>query len=377
MTSTLENINTTLTVRADALSAILEIYDNYDFDARTLATISSALARLREAMTNYELASLPYLFEYYANKSSPTKRAKISRRYMNFIIAEGVIDTMRSVFDVCTQLQAEYTVEPERVKELSAAFAKSHIAIVFTNDTSNNCHCGTKFSLESKTSENVCRSCGVTETLRGMCFEDNYASAGMTGRSRHGRYDTNKHCKSTLDKIQGRERVQIPPDVISRLQRYIAKNRTMIEHISCASIRQYLKTLGLSKFNEHIPLIWSMITENTLEQLTEDELSTFYTNFAQIIQIYNKVKPQSKSNCPYYPYFIYKILELQLTGVRNKRRRTRILSCIHLQSRETLIENDRTWRSIVKIMCARQKNSGRTRLRPGQIKWRYIPTKAR
>ena len=370
MTSTLENINTNITARGEALFAILQIYNEYDFDNVTVQLVQSNINILATTTVNYELMSLQFLCDYYANKTNPSARASICRKYMNYIIADGVIDSLRLIYEACLHLQRLYTVDAAlQVKRLFAIYNKSHISIVFTSGVNNVCMCGSQFALELKTSEHVCRVCGITEKLRGMSFEDSHVNSGMTGRSGHGRYDTNKHCKATLDKIQARERVQIPQNVIDRVKRHITKNRIMNAHITCASMRRYLKTLGLSKYNEHIPLLWSIITGNQLVQLTEDEQTTFYSSFAQIIQIYNVVKPAGKSNCPYYPYFIYKILELQLSTARNRRRKRKILSCIHLQSRETLIENDRIWRRIVKVMQARSRDK--------KAGWRYIPTKPR
>ena len=57
----------------------------------------------------------------------------------------------------------------------------------------------------------------------------------------------------------------------------------------------------------------------------------------------SKIKPQKKTNCPYHPYFIYKIIEQIINKDSDKIKKAQILSCIHLQSRETLIQNDLIW----------------------------------
>ena len=49
-----------------------------------------------------------------------------------------------------------------------------------------------------------------------------------------------------------------------------------------------------------------------------------------------------RQNKPYYPYFIYKILENMFC----KSSKIRILECIHLQSRETVIDNDLIYEKI-------------------------------
>ncbi len=64
--------------------------------------------------------------------------------------------------------------------------------------------------------------------------------------------------------------------------------------------------------------------------------------FTKIIKAHEEIKPDNKTNVSYHPYFIYKIIEHMMRN--NKRRRNGILSCIHLQSRETLIDNDKMWK---------------------------------
>ena len=55
----------------------------------------------------------------------------------------------------------------------------------------------------------------------------------------------------------------------------------------------------------------------------------------------------NKTNTIYYPYIIYKILEAILSSGNRK---YLILECIHLQSRETLIVNDKIWEKICKYI---------------------------
>ena len=57
------------------------------------------------------------------------------------------------------------------------------------------------------------------------------------------------------------------------------------------------------------------------------------------------IKPKEKSNSLYYPFLIYKIIDLIIKDNHKKRE---LLSCIHLQSYETLIDNDKIWLQICK-----------------------------
>jgi hypothetical protein len=116
-----------------------------------------------------------------------------------------------------------------------------------------------------------------------------------------------------------------------------------VDRINCEVVRSYLKQLKVTHYNNHIPLIRKIITGQEPPQFTDHELRLLYMYFSKVIQIFNQIKGTTKSNCPYHPYFIYKIVEQLLKEPRDKSRKREILSCIHLQSRETLIENDKTW----------------------------------
>ena len=70
--------------------------------------------------------------------------------------------------------------------------------------------------------------------------------------------------------------------------------------------------------------------------------------FDKVIRIFDEIKPPEKTNCPYHPYFIYKIIEQILNKDSDRIRKQQILNCIHLQSRETLVDNDRIFNRYVK-----------------------------
>ena len=90
-----------------------------------------------------------------------------------------------------------------------------------------------------------------------------------------------------------------------------------------------------------------MITGIVPPQLTQRELRKLYNLFDKSVSGFNIIKPITKSNTMYYPYIIYKILEIIISDSSRKRK---ILECIHLQSRDTLIANDTLWEKICKTI---------------------------
>ncbi len=73
--------------------------------------------------------------------------------------------------------------------------------------------------------------------------------------------------------------------------------------------------------------------------------------FNKAMRLYDIVVPGG-GNKPYYPYFIYKIMEYEF---RNKPEKLRLLDFIHLQSRETVIKNDKLFKRMCELA---DKNDG-------------------
>jgi hypothetical protein len=206
--------------------------------------------------------------------------------------------------------------------------------------------CKVKMKIVSSESSLLCPDCGNVKHLYGTVFEDKQFYYQEGQRTKHGSYDPSKHCKFWVEAIQARENKEIPHHIIQTVKKYIVDNRIYnINNISCFAIRKILSRTRNSKYNEHIPLIRKMITGISPPQLTDNELQLINLYFDKVIKIFNRTKPSDKINCPHHPYFIYKIIE-HILKKSQPERLYNILSCIHLQSRDTLIKNDKIWKDI-------------------------------
>jgi len=213
--------------------------------------------------------------------------------------------------------------------------------------------CNIMMKVEAKTSEIVCdRGCGYTQILSGVIFEEVQFYFQEGQRSKHGHYDPTKHCKFWIDRIQAKEPTKIKAEVLNYIVSCIKRDGIIDrDTLTCEEIRSYLRDHpGYSTYNEHVPLIRYRITGKMPSQLTYKELSLIYMYFKRCLSIiYNLVKfVRQFNNCPYHPYFIYKIIEniLPEDTVSQRARKQEILQGIHLQSRETLIKNDNIWEII-------------------------------
>jgi hypothetical protein len=208
------------------------------------------------------------------------------------------------------------------------------------------CQCGNKMAIQSNTSELLCIKCGFVHTLIGSVFEDSQFFNQEGNRYKHGSYDPNRHCKFWIERIQAKENTVIDQSLIDKIEKCIKKDKIEnIKNISVKQFRLYLKQTNLSRLNDHIPLIKKIITGYIPPQLTHNELHLLFNYFDKATKTYESIKPSSKKNSLYYPFLIYKILEII---IEDEGRKLGLLGCIHLQSYETLIDNDKIWASICK-----------------------------
>lgn len=207
--------------------------------------------------------------------------------------------------------------------------------------------CDVKMIVKINTSELTCPSCGDITTLIGTVFEDSQFYSQEGQRFKHGSYNPMRHCKSWIESIQAKDKGNIDEDVIQKIKDKIKKNRIInVNNITIDQYRKYLKELKLTSYNNNITLIRKQITGISPPQLTHDETTMLYNYFDKSIKTYNMIKSQEKRNSLFFPYFIFKCLELI---IKDSNKKKELLNCIHLQEKNTLIDNDKYWLKICEI----------------------------
>ena len=282
------------------------------------------------------------------NDDSDNKKKKKYLIYIKFINKENFLGKLNRIYSKCIKLNKNYIITDSKLKQFFNNFDKINININYeeTNSTLKCNSCNDEMIISTRMSEKICNTCGFTEPLFGVISNEEqiYGGNNEAQKPKHGKYDPTKHCKYWLDCIQAEEKREIPEKLINKLLFRIKQDDQIISNISCEMYRKYLKDIGQTRFNDHVPLIRKLISGISPPQLTDTEKKLVSIYFTKIVHIFNRIKPNinsnNKSNCPYHPYFIYKIIEHLLKDNNQKIRKKEILSCIHLQSRETLIDND-------------------------------------
>lgn len=209
------------------------------------------------------------------------------------------------------------------------------------------CECGNVMQVMSESSELVCDSCGYLYELKGTVFSDCQFYSQESIRYKHAGYEPSKHVKSWLERIQARETNTISDQQLMKIEACIKRDGIANKkRLSIEQLRRYLKDTGLTELNEHVALIKKLITGIAPPQLIYSETQDITNSFAKAVKAYNIIRPSNKSNLLYYPFITYKLIEMHVSD-RNKRKN--LLSFIHLQGTQTLIQNDTIWAQICDI----------------------------
>lgn len=355
MSLTVDNYNNIILLKLGYLSEIVNIYNTCEFDGISPRVILDVKKNIYDTKYDYESGSINILAQYYSSQDV-SQRSIIYRKYINFLNQDNVVGKINHAHIFCKRIYNSYDLdEEEDIKLLLAKFnyhALDAGALACEADVRERCSCGGSFVKQSNTSETLCHICGRTEKMPGVVMlDDTYFYLNQeNNRNKHSGYDPTKHCKFWVDRILARENTEIPEKLITRIKECIRRDNIYKNRLTCDIIREYLKDLKYSKYNNHVPLIKKIITNVEPPQLTDYEMKILFAKFSKVIQIYNKIKPDNMQNCKYHPFFIYKILEQIINRAEDAYRKSELLASIHTQSSETLIVNDTIWQSICEVL---------------------------
>lgn len=330
------------------------IYNSKIFNNEIIGIIdNSDILELRDIYYKCHYTYQKYKVNSSNGKNNRTK--KIYENYILFISKCNIIDSVDKFVDFMHNFVKVYSIDKyssynnaKDIKDLLMCISKyKNIYVPLSKNVEeiyDVCECGTKMSIQPNTSELLCVRCGYIISLIGSVTEESQLFAQEGNRVAHGSYDPTRHCKFWIERIQAKESTVIPEQYLEKIKKSIKKDK--IENLKSITVKQfraYLKQNNLSKLNDHIPLIKKIITGHIPPQLNHSEQQLLFIYFDKATKTYESIKPPNKKNSLYYPFLIYKILDLI---IKDDSKKSGLLGCIHLQSYETLIDNDKIWKKI-------------------------------
>lgn len=394
----------------------MTIKNNRSTKSKNQEKIDSLVIDIARLKVIYNTGVTPILAKYY----NTSETYELHRQYKTFVASENVLDKMDWVMheiqslvqslnktkfnlfsknhvheealvyceagmdNVMQALQELIENEPDRVTEVNVYTnfydvvqnyveqyeqIKPHMSI--EREIIDVCDlCNGKMTIFQDTSELRCDVCGNIMTLEGTVFEDNQFYTQQGQCTKHKKYDARRHCKKWMDQNQAKENKTFPQEDVDAInekaQAYYTRNGKLrsMRGLKCKQLREWLKELGLTKYNQNTPLLRKIITSQNGKavippQLKYDEEQKILALFSRAMDVYDQLMEEKitdtskkrRNNKPYYPYVLFKILCIVLKpGARLRG----LIECIHLQSDTTLKNHDIVWKQI----CQRLQDEG-------------------
>ncbi len=191
-----------------------------------------------------------------------------------------------------------------------------------------------------------CADCCMAHA--GRCVNDRsdgVCSVPTSHRKRHGSYDRGRHCRVALKKILTEITFSLPSAEERRIRDWFRQYpNNDITKVSCKTLRLALRDTRLTKYNMYIPYIRKILTGNTPLRISQEEQDIICKRAEAAFMILK----DPYGNMPFYQYLVYKVVDLLYAN--DKARHDSILSCIHLQRKETTVKNDSKWRRACNLL---------------------------
>ena len=260
---------------------------------------------------------------------------------------EPDINLCKSINDTCEGTMMNFITKTEG-KQNKRLFDKfNHIVYnttdkydAETTDQSYYCNrCNNIKVLVQNESNLVCEYCGDVEyfldnTHTSVTYEQ---EVNTESNINHGIYKRMSHFSDILSNCQAKNNVSIPEPIIEQIKGEFSKQKVV--KITFTKIKPVLKKLGLSKYYEQIPKIYSIVSNEDVLQIPQDVEENLKLMFRMIQDPFEKHKPKTRSNFLSYSYCFFQLLTLL------EQNQYRVLFPL-LKSREKIREQDKIWKDI-------------------------------
>jgi hypothetical protein len=157
----------------------------------------------------------------------------------------------------------------------------------------------------------VCRICGESQTILVESDIPNYKEECNDTKT-YVAYKTMNHFNEWLNKIQGKEVIELSDEVCEKIKKEINKynlNGSLL-NITPQNMREILNKLGLNKYYDDIPYIIFKTTGKEPPQISREKEEKLRQMFREVQEPFKIYKPKDRRNLISYSYIIYKLCEL-------------------------------------------------------------------
>jgi hypothetical protein len=278
----------------------------------------------------YILYTHDILADYFSGKNC-LKKTEIRKKYIRAVVDSNVAIDPKLKSTLVSELYRDYhTRHAHRDNEFSSFIQKSGVedgteeSLDDKNDCDNDNGCdderdcdddlcrGCKSLSTFVTYESfrVCTNCGLSLFEMNIQESPGYKEMENYEYRPYFRYKKSSHLNTHLAKLQAKEKVDIPQEVIQGVMKEISKHRLDPKKINQTKVREFLKKLGFTKYYSNSIYIINIINGKeppTLSPQMEDRIRFM---FDMVQPVFQKYKPDKRKNFISYPYTIYKLCQL-------------------------------------------------------------------
>lgn len=343
MTKPIEIIHQNFECKLETLREILALVAKYEIDD----TVTAIAATLDEVSREYKEQTLEIRCDYFSTANLKTKCQAVDR-YMQIIVGKNFITKMNIVYSALVHLQRE---DDTRLALLFRRYQNTPINTDIKKLDYKVCpNCYSRMNLDGPRSELRCTKCNFILLLKGMMYDESHMYSNDWSLAKRGAYETSRHCRYHLERVLAIKNPNIPDTVIGpggKIDKWLERNGfKFLKLVSCNDYRRCLKEIDETKYNEHVPYIRQVKSGVSPDRLFHHEMSLLSIYFEKAVMEFNRIKVNERANLKYYPYFIFKIVEIILCNFEDKKRLQSIVNCIHFQRDNTIVSNDRLWNQI-------------------------------
>lgn len=347
MTKPIEIIHQNFECKLETLRQILAILTPND-------ALCEAADIVNDVAREYQEHTIALLCDYYTANDLRVKCQTVDR-YMQIIVSKNFITKLETTMENLRDENSKQEARDEsNSTELGILFKKFSDTPVDTDirklDYKTCPNCRGRMNLDGPRSELRCTKCDYTLLLKGMMYDESHMYSNDGSLAKRGAYETSRHCRYHLERILAIKNPNIPETVIGpggKIESWLERNgHKYLKLVTCLDYRRCLKEIGETKYNEHVPFIRQVKSGISPERLFHHEMRLLYIYFEKAVTEFNRLKADERANLKYYPYFIFKIVEIILNRVEDKKRLQSIINCIHFQRDNTIVANDRLWNDI-------------------------------